>query len=75
MTLDELKVLKGERDLLKKELESSKGDLKKLMDIVPLVIAGPRLDELIQQVKKESKIKQKSVDQNLLKKELNSFSK
>ena len=47
MTLDELKVLKGERDLLKKELESAKGDLKKLMDIVPLVIAGPRLDELI----------------------------
>ena len=75
MTLDELKVLKGERDLLKKELESAKGDLKKLMDIVPLVISGPRLDELIQQVKKESKIKQKSVDQNLLKKELNSFSK
>ena len=75
MTLDELKVLKGERDLLKKELESAKGDLKKLMDIVPLVISGPRLDELIQQVKKESKLKQKSVDQNLLKKELNSFSK
>jgi len=75
MTLDELKVLKGERDLLKKELESAKGDLKKLMDIVPLVISGPRLDELILQVKKESKIKQKSVDQNLLKKELNSFSK
>ena len=75
MTLDELKVLKGERDVLKKELESAKGDLKKLMDIVPLVISGPRLDELIQQVKKESKIKQKSVDQNLLKKELNSFSK
>jgi DNA sulfur modification protein DndD len=75
MTLDELKVLKGERDGLKKELEDAKGDLKKLMDIVPLVIGGPRLDELIQQVKKESKIKQKSVDQNLLKKELNSFSK
>lgn len=75
MTLDELKVLKAERDLLKKQLESAKGDLKKLMDIVPLVIAGPRLDEFIQQVKKELKIKQKSVDQYLLKKELISFSK
>ena len=74
MTLEELKVLKDERDALKKNLELAKGELKKLMDIVPLVIAGPRLDELIQQLKKESKIKQKSVDQNLLKKELNSFS-
>ena len=29
MTLDELKVLKGERDRLKKELESTKGESKK----------------------------------------------
>ncbi|WP_298754861.1 DNA sulfur modification protein DndD [uncultured Psychroserpens sp.] len=75
MTLGELKVLKDERDALKKDLEGAKVELKKLMDIVPLVIAGPRLGELIQQLKKESKIKQKSVDQNLLKKELDSFSK
>ncbi len=74
MTLAELKTLKDERDALKKDLEGAKSELKKLMDIVPLVIAGPRLDELIQQLKKESKIKQKSVDQNLLKKELSSFS-
>ena len=74
MTLAELKILKDERDALKKDLEIAKGELKKLMDIVPLIIAGPRLDELMQQLKKESKIKQKSVDQNLLKKELNSFS-
>ncbi|MDB2394219.1 DNA sulfur modification protein DndD [Flavobacteriaceae bacterium] len=75
MTLQQLKVLKDERDLLKKEVESAKGGLKKLLDIVPLVIAGPRLEELIQQLKKEKKIKQKSVDQNLLKKELSIFSK
>jgi DNA sulfur modification protein DndD len=74
MTLAELKILKDERDILKKDLEIAKRELKKLMDIVPLIIAGPRLDELMQQLKKESKIKQKSVDQNLLKKELNSFS-
>ena len=74
MTLAELKILKDKRDALKKDLEIAKGELKKLMDIVPLIIAGPRLDELMQQLKKESKIKQKSVDQNLLKKELNSFS-
>ena len=46
-----------------------------MMDIVPLVVAGPRLEELIQQVIKESKIKKESIDKNLLKKELNSFSK
>ena len=74
MTLAELKILKDKRDTLKKDLEIAKRELKKLMDIVPLIIAGPRLDELMQQLKKESKIKQKSVDQNLLKKELNSFS-
>lgn len=74
MTLEELKILKDERDGWKKDLEEAKGELKKLMDIVPLVIAGPRLDELINQLKKESKIKQKSVDQQLLKNELNSFS-
>jgi DNA sulfur modification protein DndD len=74
MTLEELKVLKDERDSLTKDLDGAKGELKKLMDIVPLVIAGPRLDELVQQLKKESKIRKRSIDQKLLKNELNSFS-
>lgn len=74
MTLEELKVLKDERDGLTKDLDGAKGELKKLMDIVPLVIAEPRLDELVKQLKKESKIRKRSIDQKLLKTELNSFS-
>lgn len=74
MTLEELKTLKDERDGLKIDLDRAKLELKKLMDIVPLVIAGPRLNELVLQLKKETRIKQKGVDQDILSKELNSFS-
>ena len=74
MTLEELKSLQDERDELKINLSEAKDELKKLMDIVPLVIAGPRLDDLITQLKKELKIKTKSIDQRLLKNELNTFS-
>jgi DNA sulfur modification protein DndD len=74
MTLEELKELKSERDQLTKAHEDVKGELKKLMDIVPLVIAGPRLKELVDQLDLEQKIKRKGVDQKLLKKELTSLS-
>lgn len=75
MTLDELKSLKEERAQINQNLESAKTELKKLMDIVPLVISGPRLEELIKQLKKESLIRQKTIDQEILEKELNLFSK
>lgn len=74
MTLEELKELKYHRNTLKKELESAKNELKKLMDIIPLVIAKPRFDELVVQLKKEAKIKNRNIDQNLLMNELDSFS-
>lgn len=75
MTLEELKILNDERDGLKENLVIAKGELKKLMDIVPLVIASSTLEKLIIQLKKESKIKNKNIDQNLLNKELVIFSK
>ena len=73
ITLEQLKELKEQRDQLKNDHEASKGELKKLMDIVPLVIAGPRLKELVNQVKKEMKIKSASLDKEALTKEFEAF--
>ena len=73
ITLEQLKELKDERDQLKKDHEASKGELKKLMDIVPLVIACPRLKELVDQINKEMKIKNASLDKDALAKEFESF--
>jgi DNA sulfur modification protein DndD len=73
ITLEELKELKAERDQLKSNLDAVKGDLKKLMDIVPLVIAGPRFKELVDQINKEMKIKNASLDKEALALEYNEF--
>lgn len=73
ITLEQLKELKEQRDQLKNDHEASKGELKKLMDIVPLVIAGPQLKELVNQVKKEMKIKNASLDKEALTKEFEAF--
>jgi DNA sulfur modification protein DndD len=73
ITLEQLKELKDERDQLKKDHEASKGELKKLMDIVPIVIAGPRLKELVDQIKKEMKIKNASLDKAALALEFDAF--
>ena len=74
MTLNELKSLKDDRDSKKKELQEAKGELKKVIDIIPLVIAGPNLEKLTKQLKRELKLKQKHLDKNLLKRELDLFS-
>ena len=74
MTLNELKFLKDDRDSKKKELQEAKGELKKVIDIIPLVIAEPNLKKLTKQLEKELKLKQKHLDKNLLKRELGVFS-
>ena len=75
MTLNELKSLKDDRDSKKKELQEAKGELKKVIDIIPLVIAGPNLKKLTKQLEKELKLKQKHLDKNLLKKRIGCFLK
>ncbi|MFT4602410.1 MAG: DNA sulfur modification protein DndD [Arenicella sp.] len=75
MTLEELKELKDQREALKMDHEASKGELKKLLDIVPLVIAGPRLKELVDQIKKEMKLKNASLNKEALAQEFNVFGK
>ena len=75
MSLNELKELKGRRDKLKKDQDSIKNELKKLMDIVPLVIAGSRFKELVDQVKLEMQIKKGALDKQTLASELEAIGK
>ena len=74
LTLDELKKLRQEKEDLIIEHKSAKNELKKVLDIVPIVIAGTKLKELIEQVKLENSIKDNSINKELLLAELNSFS-
>jgi DNA sulfur modification protein DndD len=73
MTLEELKSLKAQRETLKEDHEASQGELKKLLDIFPLMIARMRLKELVSQVKKEMKIKNASLNKDALAKEFEAF--
>ncbi len=74
ITLDELKKLKQEQSNYKYLQQSAKSSLKKLLDIIPLVIAGDDLDKLIDQIKLESEVKSSQLSNNLLINEINSFS-
>lgn len=53
ITLEELKSLKDEHQSLKLKSDEIKGRLKKMLDIVPIVLAGKKLVELEQQIEKE----------------------
>ena len=75
ITLEELKALKSKRDILKEESISIKQKLKKLLDLVPLVIAGKHLGKLYNQLVSENDDLFGAVTEKILKKELQSFSK
>lgn len=53
ITVEELKSLKDEHQSLKLKSDEIKGRLKKMLDIVPIVLAGKKLVELEQQIEKE----------------------
>ena len=73
ITLDELIVLKQERNTLKKESAQIKAELSSLLELAPLVISGKKLVQLKNQL--ESEHKNSSVSNELLKEELSLFSK
>ncbi len=75
ITLEELKELKSKRDVLKEESTSIKQELRKLLDLVPLVIAGKHLNKLYNQLVLENDDLFGAVTEKILKKELQSFSK
>lgn len=74
ITLEELKELKSKRDNLKDESISLKQELRKLLDLTPLVIAGKHLSKLYNQLVLENDDLYGALTEKLLKKELESFS-
>ncbi len=74
ITLEELKELKTDRDRLKKEHESAKSELKNVLDIIPIVIAGKKFKDLILQINKELDLKNSKLNNMVLQKELHNFS-
>ena len=74
ITIEELKELKGRRDKLREESISIKSNLKKLMDLVPFVIAGKKFEKLYDQVKKEESLQSGALNKEILFKELEAFS-
>jgi DNA sulfur modification protein DndD len=74
ITLDELKELKENRDNLRQVSKIIKGNLKKLLDLAPLVIAGKHLNRLHDQLGAENELLKGSLDSQSLKKEMKLFS-
>ncbi|MBV7270150.1 DNA sulfur modification protein DndD [Winogradskyella luteola] len=74
ITLDELKELKSRRDDLKQDSIQIKNNLKKLLDLTPLVIAGKHLNKLKEQLDSESNVLYGALNDKLLSKELEAFS-
>ena len=74
ITLTELQGFKKERDLLKNESIEVKQKLKKLLDIAPLVIAGPAFHKLKNQLLAEQKKNTASHNHDSFVDELKNFS-
>ncbi|MFD1292603.1 DNA sulfur modification protein DndD [Lutibacter holmesii] len=74
ITLEELQEMKKERDDLKENAIEIKSNLKKLLDIAPLVISGNKLATLNKQLIYEHKLHSNSIDRDLLIEELAIFS-
>ena len=53
ISVEELKVLKNEQEQLRKESEEIKGRLKKMLDLLPLVLAGKKIIALNSQLENE----------------------
>ena len=54
ISIEELKVLKDEQDQLRRESEEIKGRLKRILDLLPLVMAGKKIIALNSQLENES---------------------
>ena len=74
ITLEQLKDLKSKRDTLKAESFEIKQNLKRLLDLVPLVIAGKHLNKLRNQLLQENDVLFGALTEKLLKKEIELFS-
>jgi DNA sulfur modification protein DndD len=75
ITLEELQSMKAERERLKNESAEIKNKLKKLLDLVPIVMAGNKLLQLKNQLEGEQKIKNSVIDKDALKSELEAYTR
>lgn len=75
ITLEELKELKSKRSEYQEKSKAIKNELKKLLDLTPLVISGKILTKMHHQVTSESKVLYGALNNKLLKKEIEQFSK
>ncbi|EOG6905606.1 DndD [Flavobacterium psychrophilum] len=74
ITVAELQVMKKERDAFKLESIEIKNKLKKLLDIVPLVLAGKKLVALYEQLKSENEFHSENIDKFIKTEQFTSFS-
>lgn len=75
ITLEELKKLKDRREVLKINSANNKAELKRFLDIVPLVIAGKKLVQLYDQLSFEISVQTSNANFENIESELNAFSK
>ena len=75
ITLEELQEMKSERDSLKEKSVEIKSNLKKLLGIAPLVIAGKKLAVLNKQLIHEHNTQSSNINKDVLLEELTVFSK
>lgn len=75
ITLEELQSMKAERERLKNESAEIKNKLKKLLDLVPIVMAGKKLLQLKNQLENEHEIQNSVVDKDTLKSELEAYTR
>lgn len=74
ITLEKLQEMKAERDSLKEKSVEIKSNLKKLLGIAPLVIAGKKLAVLNQQLIHENNTQSSNINKDVLLEELTVFS-
>lgn len=74
ITLEQLKDLKSKRDTLKADSSEIKQSLRKLLDLVPLVIAGKHLSKLHNQLLQENDVLFGALTEKILRKEIELFS-
>lgn len=74
ITLDELQKLKQEHNELKEASFEIKNELRKLLDIAPLVLAGKKLLDLQQQLVRENQLHSENINKFIQTEEFASFS-
>jgi len=74
ISVEELNKLKSIRDTYKREHQENKAELKKSLDIVPIVIGFAKLQEVVDQINVEFEEKSKGGDEKIIAAEIKKYS-